>query len=168
MQVLVFGYNSDMKILIMSDSHGHIVNLKHVMGFAKTIGAKAIIHCGDWDTPEAVKEVLSFGIPLYSVLGNADIEPEIEDLLKFKCKKFEPNFLKLTIDGQKIGITHRMTKRQITLTESLNMVFSGHYHSKEEKMVNFTTFVRPGALINGLNFVVYETINNKVEFFSEG
>jgi len=91
-----------------------------------------------------------------------------EELLKFKCKRFEPNFLKLTIDGQKIGITHQMTERQMPKAESLNVVFSGHYHSKEEKMVNFTTFVRPGALINGLNFVVYETINNKVEFFSEG
>ncbi|PIP57073.1 YfcE family phosphodiesterase, partial [Candidatus Woesebacteria bacterium CG22_combo_CG10-13_8_21_14_all_45_10] len=37
-----------MKIVVISDSHGNIANLKHVLGFAKKIKAEAIIHCGDW------------------------------------------------------------------------------------------------------------------------
>ena len=41
-----------MKILVISDSHGHIANLKHVLEIAKKIGVKAVIHCGDWDNLE--------------------------------------------------------------------------------------------------------------------
>ncbi len=153
-----------MKILVISDSHGNIANLKHVMGFAKKIKVKAVIHCGDWDNAESAKTVLSFGISLYSVLGNADIDSELEDILKFQAKKFEPNFLKVQIDDRKIGVIHFVKEKDEKL-EGLDIVFSGHRHSKEEKEINFTKFVRPGAIINGTNFAVYETANNRVEFF---
>jgi uncharacterized protein len=154
------------KILIISDSHGHIANLKTVMEIAKKSGVKAIIHCGDWDNVESVETVLSFKIPLYSVLGNADIDLKIEDILKFQSKKFEQHLLKFEIDGRKIGVIHYAKYKDIDL-EGLNIVFSGHLHSKEEKIINWTKFVRPGALINGINFAIYETINNKVEFINE-
>ena len=156
-----------MKILVISDSHGQIANIKHVMGFGKKIGAKAVIHCGDWDNVESIEAVLSFGIPLYAVMGNADVEEGIEEYLKFNAKKFDNHFLKLTVDGRKIGIVHQISQRLVSSIESLSIIFSGHYHSKEEKMVNFTKFVRPGALINGFNFAVYETVTNEVEFFEE-
>jgi putative phosphoesterase len=155
-----------MKIIVISDSHGNIANIKHVMGFAKKIDARAVIHCGDWDDIESVETVLSYKIPLYSVLGNADVTEGLEDILKFESKKFAYHLLKLNLDGRKIGVIHRANLKDPELTD-YNIIFSGHYHSKDEKMVNFTTFIRPGALINGNNFAVYETINNKVEFFSE-
>lgn len=155
-----------MKILVISDSHGQIANLKHVVGFGKKIGAKAVIHCGDWDNIESIKTVLDSRIPLYAVMGNADVEEGIEEYLKFNAKKFDPHLLKLNIDGLKIGVIHRASLKDEKLYE-FKTVFSGHYHSKEEKMVNFTKFIRPGALINGINFAVYETINNELEFFSE-
>ena len=156
-----------MKILVISDSHGNIANIKHVMGFGKKIGVKAVIHCGDWDNAESVEAVLSFGIPLYTVLGNADVEEGIEEYLKFNAKMFNDQWLMAKVDGRKIGITHKLTLKNQPLTIGCDIVFSGHYHSKEEKTVNWTKFIRPGALINGINFAVYETINNEVEFFNE-
>ena len=155
-----------MKLLIISDSHGHIANLKHVMEFGKKIRVGAVIHCGDWDDVKSVETVLEYGIPLYSILGNADIDPDIEDALRGGCKKFDPDFLKIEIDGRKIGIIHKVTKDDRRF-EGLSIVFSGHYHSKEEKMVNLTKFIRPGAIINGINFAVYETINGEVEFIED-
>ena len=155
-----------MKILIISDSHGHLENLKHVMGFGKKIGAKAVIHAGDWNTVESVETVLSFGIPLYAVMGNADIEEEMEDFLISNSKKFDPNLLKFEIDGRRIVIIHDIKNFKLKI-ENLDAVFSGHYHSKELKEINFVKFVRPGALLNGINFAVYETATNEVEFFSE-
>ncbi len=156
-----------MKILVISDSHGHIANLKHIMEFGKKIKVGAVIHCGDWDDLESVNTVLSFGIPLYSVLGNADVEPEIEESLRFNAKMFNDQWLMVNIDGRKIGITHKLTISNQPLAIGRDIVFSGHYHSKEEKMINFTKFVRPGALINGINFAIYETINGGVEFINE-
>jgi predicted phosphodiesterase len=134
------------------------------MGFAKNIKAEAIIHAGDWNTIESVETVLSFGIPLYTVLGNADIEDGFTDFLKFNAKKFAPDLLKIEIDGRKIGIIHQVKKND-TRFGDLNIVFSGHYHSKDERLVDFVKFVRPGAIINGINFAVYETVNNRIEFF---
>lgn len=153
-----------MKLLIISDSHGHIANIKAVMEIGKKAKANAVIHCGDWDTVKSIETVLSFGIPLYSVLGNADVEEGIEEYLKFNAKKFDPHLLKLNIDGLKIGVVHKMSPHLVSSIESLNIVFSGHYHSKEEKTINWTKFVRPGAIINGINFAIYETETNEVEF----
>lgn len=155
-----------MKILVISDSHGHIANIKHVMGFAKNIKVGAVIHCGDWNTIESVEAVLSFGIPLYTVMGNADIEEGMEEFLISNSKKFEPNILMFEIDGRKISVIHDV-KFDDKRLENLDVVFSGHRHSKELKEINFVKFVRPGALINGINFAVYETATNEVEFFSD-
>lgn len=156
-----------MKILIISDSHGNIANLKHVMGFGKKFGAKAVIHCGDWDNIESVETVLSFEIPLYSVLGNADIDPDLENMLKGECKKFDPFLLSIEIEGRKIGVIHYAKEKDENLY-NYQVVFSGHRHSKEQKVVNFTKFVRPGAIINGINFAIYETETNEVEFIEDG
>lgn len=155
-----------MKILIISDSHGNIVNLKAIMEIAKKSGIKGVIHCGDWDNPESVKAVLSFGIPLYAVIGNADIDSEIEDILKFQAKKFDPYFLKLNMGGRKIGVTHHVDLKNEKLY-NYKIIFSGDWHSKEDRIINWTRFVRPGAIINGINFAVYETITGEVEFINE-
>lgn len=155
-----------MRIVIISDSHGHIANLKHVMGFAQKIKAEAVIHCGDWDDAESVKTVLDYNIPLYSILGNADIDSEVEEILISECKKFDPFFLKFELDRRKIGVIHNAKKVEAGIG-NLDIIFSGHFHSQEQKIINFQKFVRPGAIINGVNFTIYETVTGDAEFFEE-
>lgn len=155
-----------MKVLVISDSHGNIANLKAVMEIGKKIGAKAVIHCGDWNTVESVETVLSFGIPLYTVMGNADIEEGMEEFLISNSKKFEPNLLQFKIDGRKISVIHNV-KNQESRIGNQDIVFSGHFHSKDETEINFVKFVRPGALINGINFAVYETVSGTIDFVNE-
>jgi len=155
-----------MKILIIGDSHGHVANLKAVMEIAKKSSVKAVIHCGDWDNILSAEAVLSYGIPLYTVMGNADVEEGLEEYLRFNTKKFDPDFLKIEIEGRKIGIIHKV-KKDDNRFEGLDIIFSGHYHSSESKMINFQKFVRPGAIINGINFIVYETVNGEVEIIKE-
>lgn len=156
-----------MKVLVVSDSHGNITNLKHVIGFGKKIGVKAVIHAGDWDNIESIETVLSFGIPLYTVLGNADIDFEVEEYLRSNAEGFDPIFLKFEMGGRKISVIHKVNKGDKRF-EGSDVVFSGHYHSFEQKMVEFMKFVRPGAIINGNNFAVYETETNEVESFEDG
>jgi len=157
-----------MKILVISDSHGNIANLKHVMGFAKKIKVKAVIHCGDWDNAESAKTVLSFGIPLYTVLGNADIDPEIGKRLKEsaslrgKSKSFSENYLEFEIDNKKIGMIH-----DIRSLPKVDVLFCGHTHQQFEEVIDSVRVINPGALENGINFAVYETVNNRVEFFDD-
>ena len=156
-----------MKALVISDSHGNISNLKHVLGFGQSIKVDAVIHCGDWNTVEAVDTVLSFRIPVYTVLGNADVREEVVEKLKAKSEKFSEDFLQFELDGRKIGVVHRFTKDVISNIGSLDIIFAGHFHSKDDRIINGVRVVRPGAIINGINFAVYETETNDVQFVKD-
>jgi len=148
-----------MKIVVISDSHGNIANLKHVLGFAKKIKAEAIIHCGDWDNLAAVDTVLSARIPLHSVVGNADVDPEI-------AKMVNRQWLKVNLGGRKIGVVHNLTISHQPLAIDLDVIFCGHRHFKMEKMINGVKVIAPGALGGPKpSFAVYDTGTNRVEFF---
>lgn len=160
-----------MKILVISDSHGNIQNLKHVVGFGKKIGVKALIHAGDWNTLQSIEVVLHSNIPLYTVLGNADIDPKLKEELKTKSEKFSDEVLIFEIDGKKIGVTHIFNKFKEDL-KKLDIIFTGHYHSQSDstyrdKEGNSFKVVRPGALEKEINFVVYDTDTDKLSFFND-
>ena len=146
-----------MKLLVIGDSHDNIVNLRHVIGFAKTIGVKAIVHTGDWNNLKSVDIVLKSKTPLYACLGNADIDPKFEfkELTKFK------------IDGIKIGVVHRLINYQWLTAKDFDVIFTGHYHSQKEWEVNGVKIIRPGALENNINFAVFDTNTKIVEFINE-
>lgn len=157
-----------MKILIISDSHGHIGNIRTVLEIAKKSNIEAVVHCGDWDNVESVKAVLDYELPLYAVSGNADVEDGLDDFLQFNATKFDPFLLKFELDGRRIAIIHKLKNDFVENIDSLDVVFNGHYHAKEMKIVNFVKFVRPGALLNGINFAVYETVTGEVDFINDG
>lgn len=157
-----------MKILIVSDSHGNVASLKHVMGFAKNIKVEAVIHCGDWNTLETVEAVLSAGIPLYTVLGNADVRPEVIKELKARSKMFAEDYIKLEIGGRKIGVTHKPSDiKKFFMNEKLDVIFHGHWHQKDNKEINGVRVVRPTAIIRGNNFAVYDTSSGKIDFVED-
>lgn len=151
-----------MKVVVISDSHGNIANLKHVLGFAKKIEAAAIIHCGDWNNQQALETVLNFGINLYTVLGNADIDSELIKTLRKKSNKFDDRFLKIEIDGRKIGIIHNINNLETTLKD-LDVVFCGHWHKQIEMIRDGVKVINPGALENKISFVVYNTAGKEAE-----
>ncbi len=95
-----------MKIVVIGDSHGNLANIKLALGFAGRIKAGAIIHCGDWDNLWSVEEIYSYKIPVYGVLGNADVDERIADRLQRIGKNFDRKFLKLEIGGKIIGVVH--------------------------------------------------------------
>lgn len=153
-----------MKIVVISDSHGNITNLKQVMGFAKKIKAGGIIHCGDWDNIKAVNTALSFGIPLYAVLGNADTDERIAKRLQCKGKNFNRELLEFEIDNKKIGVIHSFNYL-ISNIGYLSILFCGHRHFKGEKIIKGVKIVHPGSLHSiEPSFVVYDTATNDVEF----
>ena len=152
-----------MKVLVISDSHGNIANLEHVLGFAKRVNAGAIIHCGDWDNLLAVETVVSSGIDVYAVLGNADIDPAISEKLKVQSEKFSEKFLEVEIDGRKIGVVHQLTINNQPLTIGCDIIFCGHTHTQGESAFGGIKVVNPGAMENKISFAVYDTKTNKVD-----
>lgn len=151
-----------MKIVVISDSHGNLANLKHVLGFAKKIKAGAIIHCGDWDDVAAVEAVVGSGIPVYAVLGNADIREDVTESLRLKAKDFNEEYLEAKIGGKKIGIIHNI-KRLAFSIKHFDVVFCGHTHQQNESVIDGVRVVNPGALEHKIEFAVYGTEINKVE-----
>ena len=155
-----------MKILVIGDSHGNISNLKHVMGFAKKMDIGSVIHTGDWNNLKSLETVLEYEIPVYSCLGNADISPELNKQLNFSCEKFGKDYLEFEIGGRKIYLVHRLLKRDTNYLGK-DFVFTGHYHSQKTWEQNGVKIVRPGGLENDINFAVYDTKTNEVEFIHE-
>lgn len=156
-----------MKILVLSDSHGNIVRLKHVVGYADSSGVSAIIHCGDWDNVEAVLTMKNAEIPVYGVLGNADVDPSILVSLRKANINFDIGFLKLTLDGENIGVCHFPGKLESAIkSQSYDVLFHGHTHKKKDKLFGKTRVVNPGALQKTPtpSFAIYNTDNGVAEF----
>lgn len=156
-----------MKLLVISDTHGNISAIKHVLGFAKKQNMNAIVHCGDWSTAQDVAEVLRAGIPLYAVLGNADEArySEIWDALKPAVMRGD--LIEFELDSRKIAVAHQPYKVSERIQSGkYNVVFYGHLHmaAKVEKVGN-TLIVNPGALGNTAksSFAVYDTTTNTAE-----
>jgi len=163
-----------MRIIILSDSHDNIVRLKHVVGFSNVCKAEAIIHCGDWNTPLAVKQFDGVKIPVYGVLGNADIDPEVKVKMQKSKIKSEKDFLEIELGGKKIGICHYPPSPAASEGQALqralesgkyDLLVHGHTHKRGMWHKGTTLLVNPGALQKTLepSFAVYDTEANKVE-----
>lgn len=156
-----------MKVLVLSDSHGNIVRLKHAVGYANSGGIDAIIHCGDWDNAKAVLAMKSSEIPVYGVLGNADVDPQMVPSLRNTNVNFGVDFLKLNLGGKNIGVCHFPGKLEEAIkSQEYDVLFHGHTHKKKDKLIGKTRVVNPGALQKTPtpSFAVYDTASNTIEF----
>ncbi|MFC1625851.1 metallophosphoesterase family protein [Patescibacteria group bacterium] len=154
-----------MKIIVISDSHGNTANLKHVMKFAKELNVAKVIHCGDWDNQASVEVLLSYKIPLYSVLGNADIDPIVDNKLSLESKIYNRNFAGFRLGKRRAGLIHDIKNLPLKIND-LDIVFFGHTHKQTDKKINKTRIINPGALEKDISFAVYDTALNKVEFLN--
>lgn len=157
-----------MRVLVISDTHGNIATIKHVLGFAKTQGIEAIIHCGDWCDEQSVKVVLEYNLPLYTVLGNCDEAHKEEVWSALAGANKEEDVLEFKLGGRRIAIAHQPYKISDHIESGkYDAVFHGHLHmaARVEKMRS-TLVVNPGALGNTTkpSFAVYDTDSNTAEF----
>ncbi|WP_303909342.1 metallophosphoesterase family protein [Thiohalomonas denitrificans] len=59
-----------MKICIVSDSHDNRPFLKAAVEEAKSLGAEAVLHCGDVVAPTALRPLQAAGLPVHVIHGN--------------------------------------------------------------------------------------------------
>ena len=59
-----------MKICIVSDSHDHRGHLAAAVTEAKSLGAHAVLHCGDLVAPSTLHAIIGLGLPIHLVHGN--------------------------------------------------------------------------------------------------
>ena len=77
-----------MKVCIVSDSHDNRPLLEAAVADAKSLGAEAVIHCGDVVAPSTLNVLKHHGLPVHVIHGNntGDLVQPIE-ILKFKEAK---------------------------------------------------------------------------------
>lgn len=150
-----------MKVLVIGDSHGNIANLKHVLGFAKHIKVKAVIHTGDWNNIKSLETVFNYNIPIYTVMGNADIDPKLIQKLKIVSESYSDNCLKIKIDGLKVCVIHNLKYLKENI-KHFDIVFCGHRHRQWTNQ----NIVNPGDLEKDINFAVFDTVSRKVELIN--
>lgn len=167
-----------MKILVISDTHGNLVAVRHVLDFAKAQNIEAVIHCGDWCDAQSVKTVLEYGLPLYAVMGNCDEAHRNEVSLALDSgsseistfaeasvdRHFAPDVWEGELGGRKIAIAHQPWKLdEHRVSGKFDALFYGHFHHQAgSKMYGKTLVVNPGALGNTPkpSFAVYDTETN--------
>lgn len=158
-----------MRILVVSDSHGNVARLKHVFGFAEKAGLDVVIHCGDWDTVEAAETTRDVKVPIYSVLGNADVarSEEIIKGLRESGVTLESGTLNIELGGRKIAVNHFPGKLKSEVKGGdYDIGLHGHFHRQKKERIGKTLVVNPGALhrTSQPSFAVYDTEVGSVEF----
>lgn len=62
-----------MKVLVMSDTHGHIEHAKQIIEELLPMGVKTVLHCGDYVSDARLIQKFYPELTVYSVYGNCDV-----------------------------------------------------------------------------------------------
>lgn len=167
-----------MKIAVLSDIHDHINKLGKVLNLIKNQDIEAIIFCGDMISPFTTGFLAKAGLPTYAVLGNND-EDHIGMMKKggnkFTWFHLSQEYGEVELDGKKIVFCHYPKLGELLAKSGeFDAVFYGHTHIAENKIIDKTLLVNPGAVC-GINFeksaydkstyAVYATVTNSAEIF---
>ena len=155
-----------MKVLIVSDTHGHNGNIEEVL---EKIGSiDALIHCGDVEGQEDYIRTLT-GIPTYIVSGNNDYFSSLDRELEFE------------LDGYKILLTHghsygvAMGNERILeegRARRVDIVMFGHTHRPCLEQYGDITLLNPGSLSyprqqgRRPSFMIMEIDKNNIPHYS--
>lgn len=129
-----------MKILVVSDTHGHTKNLEKIL--EKVGEIDLFIHCGDLEGNEDYIQAL-VEVPCYMVAGNNDW---FSDLTREQ---------EITVDDYRVWITHGNSYGVSMGTERLleeaaarnvDVVMYGHTHKPLIEYRDNITILNPGSL----------------------
>ena len=122
-----------MKICIVSDSHDRADSLVAAILEARTLGAQAVIHCGDLIGANTLRASLNLGLHIHAVNGNnlGDIHA------LYRMTKNNPDDFTfygeeavLEWGGRKIFVTHMPHHGQaFACTGDYDLVCHGHSHT---------------------------------------
>jgi putative phosphoesterase len=171
-----------MKICILSDSHDNIPALCAAVAEAKSLGAKAIFHCGDIVAPSTLRKLQPYGVPIHAIHGN-----NAGDLYTLMQLSHAPNSIihyygqdaDFTLAGRRIFLVHYPHyAHAMAVTGDYDLVCCGHTHSLSVQTVKNmkgtqTVLCNPGTvggvgtsatyLFGDLNTLTFEALPvNKV------
>jgi putative phosphoesterase len=136
-------------IAIVSDTHGNETSTRSAVRLIEPFAPLAVLHCGDIGSEEI--PALFKGLPTHFVFGNVDLGYEavltkaIRDA-KLTCAN---RFGTITVMERKIAWLHgddTKLLRQTMTSGEYDLVCSGHTHVYDERKINKTLILNPGAL----------------------
>lgn len=129
-----------MKILIVSDTHGHEGNLKKVL--ERVGNLDAFIHLGDIEGHEDYIEALA-ECPVHMVSGNNDFFSDLPREEEFQIGKYRVMITHGHYYGVSIG-TDRL--KEEARSRNADIVMYGHTHKPEIDIDSGVTVLNPGSL----------------------
>ena len=129
-----------MKILIVSDTHGHERNLKKVI--EKVGQTDLFIHLGDIEGHEDYIEALA-DCPVHMVSGNNDFFSDLPREEEFQLGRYRV----LVTHGHYYGVsvgTDRL--KEEARSRNIDIVMYGHTHRPEIDIDDHVTVLNPGSL----------------------
>ena len=129
-----------MKILIVSDTHGHERNLKKVI--EKVGQTDLFIHLGDIEGHEDYIEALA-DCPVHMVSGNNDFFSDLPREEEFQLGRYRV----LITHGHYYGVfvgTDRL--KEEARSRNIDIVMYGHTHRPEIDIDDHVTVLNPGSL----------------------
>lgn len=154
-----------MKILIVSDTHDNLENLKKIFDYTHKKNIRTLIHCGDVCNGDTLSLIEKNFDNIYLALGNADLKFSLFEKPK-KTKIFESKG-EVEIEGLKIGFCHIFNlKEQKENLKRFDFFFFGHTHWPFLKKEKNCFLANPGNLA-GLfykpTFAVLDSKTKKLE-----
>jgi len=121
-----------LKVCIVSDSHDHREPLAAAVSEAKTLGAEAVLHCGDLIAPSTLHAVLGLGLPIHLIHGNNS--GDLFYLSRFAQERANQIFYygqdaSLELANRRIFVVHYPHyAKAMALTGHYDLVCNGHEH----------------------------------------
>lgn len=129
-----------MKILIVSDTHGHEENLEKVLEQVGHIDQ--FIHLGDIENQEDYMEVIA-ECPVHMVAGNNDFFSDLPREEEFWIGKYHV----MITHGHYYGVSLDTSRlKEEALARNIDVVMYGHTHYPEIDTDDVVTILNPGSL----------------------
>ncbi|HVX15506.1 MAG TPA: YfcE family phosphodiesterase [Pirellulales bacterium] len=137
-----------MRIGVVSDTHGHVLNTYQAVRMLESLDVKLVIHCGDIGSADIVR--LFDRWPTHFVLGNVDHDQVgLEAVIRKAGKNYHGRFGSLELAEKKIAFLHgddTALLRQTSTSGEWHLVCHGHTHVAKRAHEGQTLVLNPGAL----------------------
>ncbi|MHB8253194.1 MAG: metallophosphoesterase family protein [Acidiferrobacter sp.] len=144
-----------MKICIVSDSHDNRELLNAAVAEAKTLGAQAVVHCGDIVAPSTLRTLRRHGLPVHAIHGNNTGDMFHLSRLGHESDAFVHYYgqdADIELGGRRFFLVHYPHYAYaLACTGDWDVVCCGHDHVAEVKSVanmkgGKTAVVNPGTV----------------------
>jgi uncharacterized protein len=144
-----------MKICVVSDSHDHRERLAAAVTEAKTLGAQAVLHCGDLVAPSTLHAIAKLGLPVHLIHGNNT--GDLVSLCRFAQEHgdhihYHGQDASLDLAQRRVFLVHYPHyAKAMALTGDYDLVCNGHEHrAYVETIANIkggtTLHINPGTV----------------------